>query len=286
MITFVIPLLTNLPPRWFSHRARCTATGFLRTEDASDFLHCWIYDVLNTHLQHNEPRIPSPSIDIPHSGSYGALFMFYLREKQLVHRFVEVHAGAEPNAPFEQIRQYFNKNSASYGLGNSSDFKLLAYDESQLQIDLNAARLVNPGRRRYLLNPRCENPTQKQFLQTTKSLNSPKDSVQAKAKQAERFGKVPVPVQKKKKKIVLNRQKTLRRSPNSTSLRNSGAFPGLHEAREFTREAHGEEYAGLGQACIRLVDSPPTRGASPMDLQRAYRDSSFKRQLTNEEIKD
>ena len=61
-------------------------------------------------------------------------------------------------------------------------------------------------------------------------------------------------------------------------------LPRLREAREFITEVHGEEYACLGEACTRVVDLLPTRGTSPMELQKAYEASSFTRQLTDEEI--
>ena len=50
--------------RQFGVRARCTATYLLRTEDTSDFLHCWIYDVFNTSLQYNELEILHPKLAV------------------------------------------------------------------------------------------------------------------------------------------------------------------------------------------------------------------------------
>ena len=135
----------------FDARARCTATDFYLDPDpqySTDFIEAWIYDVLCTDQPYNHPRKPSPTLDRFNGGDYEVPLMFYLREKEFLHNFVDAHFRENPDSTYQEAAEAFNRNARRLGLGDPNDF----WPQSS-----------EAGRKRFSKEPPSLNATQRQF---------------------------------------------------------------------------------------------------------------------------
>ena len=85
-------------------------------------------------MDYNGPRKTAPQISILLDGNYNIPLMLYLREKELIHNYVETSAGDHQGESFDRIRKHSQETSASFRLGNANDFRLHPYNASQLVI--------------------------------------------------------------------------------------------------------------------------------------------------------
>ena len=169
---------------YFGARARCRAAdlechGGL-TGDSTDFLLSWIYDVTHTHQPYNNPQRPSPTISVLNSGSYEAPLMFYLREKELLHRFVSTHFAQNRHSSYDEAVDSFNRTAQRLGLGDPNDF----WPQSQ-----------SAGRRVHFRIPPALNTNQRRFLENSRKWNAPpEESAQVRSERMERLSRTPAPV--------------------------------------------------------------------------------------------
>ena len=131
-------------------RARCTATDLLRSSDSNDssnFTQCWRHDALNAHMEYNEPQKKAPHISILSDDSYDIPLMFFLREKKMIHDYVEGSPDYHQGASFKRIVKHFQEFSASFRLDNANDARLRPCKISQLVMStiLSSSRGKGPA---------------------------------------------------------------------------------------------------------------------------------------------